>query len=108
GIDACPTLFHWDLPQALQDTGGWTNRGTSYRFAEDAGLLAGALGARIKLWITPNEAAVHTVYGHIWGMHAPGLNLFDNPFPVAHHQLLGHGLAVGALRAHTTSPVSIA
>jgi beta-glucosidase len=114
GIEPVATLYHWDLPQALQDDrpdgapGGWQNRDTAHRFADYAAVVAGALGDRVKGWITLNEPSIHTVYGHLWGLHAPGLNLFDNPFPVIHHQLLGHGLAVAALRAHTSSPVSIA
>jgi beta-glucosidase len=114
GIDPVATLYHWDLPQALQDDrpggapGGWQHRDTAERFAEYAGLVAATLGDRVNEWITLNEPSIHTVYGHLWGMHAPGLNLFDNPFPVIHHQLLGHGLAVQALRAHSGSPVSIA
>jgi beta-glucosidase len=108
GIDPVATLYHWDLPQALQDRGGWTSRDTSARFAEYAALLAAALGDRVAMWITLNEPVVHTVYGHIWGMHAPGVQLFDDPFPVVHHQLLGHGLAVAALRSGSTAPIAIA
>ena len=108
GIDPVATLFHWDLPQALQDRGGWTNRDTALRFAEYADIVGRALGDRVRLWLTLNEPAVHTVYGHIWGMHAPGMRLFDNPFPVVHHQLLAHGLAVAALRATGNGLVGIA
>jgi beta-glucosidase len=99
GITPMATLFHWDLPQVVQDAGGWTERDTAQRFADYAGIVARALGDRVAVWMTLNEPVITTVYGHIWGMHAPGLNLFDDPFPVVHHQLLGHGLAVGALRA---------
>lgn len=108
GIDPVATLFHWDLPQALQDAGGWSARETAERFGEYADLIGAALGDRVKLWITLNEPSVHFFIGHLWGMHAPGQRLFDDPFPVAHHQLLGHGLAVRALRTRTTSPVTIA
>jgi beta-glucosidase len=99
GIAPVATLYHWDLPQERQDAGGWTSRETAARFAEYAGHAAAALGDRVKLWLTLNEPIVHLIYGHLWGMHAPGLNLFDDPFPVAHHQLLAHGWAVSALRA---------
>jgi beta-glucosidase len=108
GIDPVATLFHWDLPQALQDEGGWQNRDTAARFGEYADLVGEALGDRVKLWITLNEPVIHYALGHLLGLHAPGLNLGYNSFPVAHHELLGHGLAVAALRRHTSSPVSIA
>ncbi|HZN72227.1 MAG TPA: GH1 family beta-glucosidase [Micromonosporaceae bacterium] len=108
GIDPVATLFHWDLPQVSQDDGGWQRRDTAQRFAEYADRMGRALGDRVRLWLTLNEPVVHLVYGHMWGIHAPGLHLFDDPFPVAHHQLLGHGLAVAALRGHTASPIGIA
>jgi beta-glucosidase len=106
-IDPVATLFHWDLPQALQDDGGWLNRNTSYRFAEYAGLMADALGDRVKLWITLNEPIIHMTMGYGLGVHAPGLALLFDALPAAHHQLLGHGLAVHAIRAHSTSPIAI-
>jgi beta-glucosidase len=105
GVDPVATLFHWDLPQALQDAGGWLNRDTAHRFAEYAGLVAAALGDRVKLWITLNEPFVHMTLGHVLGTHAPGLTLLYDALPVAHHLLLGHGLAVPAIRAHSASPV---
>ncbi|MFI9642600.1 GH1 family beta-glucosidase [Micromonospora sp. NPDC051925] len=108
GIDPVATLFHWDLPQPLEDTGGWLNRDTAGRFAEYADLTAARLGDRVKLWITLNEPFIHLSLGHGTGEHAPGRALLFDSFPVAHHQLLGHGLAVAALRARTTGPVAIA
>ncbi|OKI77722.1 GH1 family beta-glucosidase [Micromonospora sp. CB01531] len=108
GVDPVATLFHWDLPQALEDAGGWLNRGTADRFAEYADLVAARLGDRVKLWITLNEPFIHMSLGHGMGVHAPGRMLLFDAFPVAHHQLLGHGLAVAALRARSTSPVAIA
>ncbi|WP_319462802.1 GH1 family beta-glucosidase [Micromonospora sp. RTP1Z1] len=108
GIDPVATLFHWDLPQALEDAGGWLNRDTVNRFAEYADLVAARLGDRVKLWITLNEPFIHMSLGHGMGVHAPGRMLIFDAFPVAHHQLLGHGLAVSALRARSTSPVAIA
>lgn len=99
GIDPVLTLFHWDLPQPLQDAGGWTSRDTAARLADYATLLAGALGDRVTTWITLNEPVVHTFLGHVEGTHAPGLRLGLDALAVAHHQLLGHGLAVAALRA---------
>jgi len=108
GIEPVLTLFHWDLPQALQDSGGWLSRDTAWRFADYAGLVADALGDRVRLWITLNEPFVHTVYGHALGVHAPGLALMFDALPAAHHQLLGHGLAVAALRSRTDAPITIA
>jgi beta-glucosidase len=108
GIEPAATLFHWDLPQALQDAGGWLSRDTAARFADYASVVAEALGDRVGRWITLNEPVVVTWNGHIEGSHAPGLRLGTGAFPIAHHQLLGHGLAVAALRAATTSvPVGI-
>ncbi|GAA2744053.1 GH1 family beta-glucosidase [Kitasatospora cinereorecta] len=97
GITPVPTLFHWDLPQALEDTGGWLERDTAYRFAEYAAVMADRLGDRVPEWITLNEPFVHTVYGYALGIHAPGRTLMLESLPTAHHQLLGHGLAAAAL-----------
>jgi beta-glucosidase len=107
GIEPAATLFHWDLPQALQDTGGWLSRDTAARFADYASVLAGALGDRVGRWITLNEPSVVTWNGYVEGSHAPGLRLGPGALPVAHHQLLGHGLAVAALRATVGTPVGI-
>ncbi|MEU4225423.1 GH1 family beta-glucosidase [Nonomuraea sp. NPDC026600] len=99
GIAPVPTLFHWDLPQALQDLGGWMNRDISYYFAEYAAVVAERLADRVPMWITLNEPFVHMAFGYGMGVHAPGQALLFDALPVAHHQLLGHGLAVQALRA---------
>jgi len=100
GVEPMPTLFHWDLPQKLQDAGGWQNRDTCDRFADYAQIMAEHLGDRVPRWITHNETFMHHVLGHVLGVNAPGLKL-DMPqsFPVAHHLLLSHGKAVQALRA---------
>ena len=108
GIDPVATLFHWDLPQALEDRGGWLSRDTAARFGDYADLVAAQLGDRVKLWITLNEPFVHMSFGYGVGTHAPGQALLFDAIPAAHHQLLGHGLAVDALRARTGSPVAIA
>jgi len=108
GIDPLVTLFHWDLPQALQDAGGWANRDTAARFGEYAELVGAALGDRVKLWITLNEPFIHFSLGHVLGLHAPGLTVLADSLPVAHHQLLGHGLAVAALRRTSRAPVTLA
>ena len=100
GIRPLPTLFHWDLPQALQDLGGWMNRETAYRFADYAERTAARLGDRVKSWITLNEPIVHLTYGYAFGMHAPGEALMFDALPAGHHQLLAHGLAVPVLREH--------
>jgi beta-glucosidase len=107
-IDPVATLFHWDLPQALQDDGGWFNRDTAARFAEYADIVVGILGDRVKMWITLNEPFTHTVIGHGFGLHAPGQSLMLGALPTAHHQLLAHGLAVAALRGRTASPITLA
>jgi len=100
GIDPTPTLYHWDLPQALQDKGGWQNRDTTARFADYVQIVAQKLGDRVPRWITHNETFEHHVLGHAIGSHAPGLALGLQSFPVAHHLLLSHGLATQVLRAH--------
>ncbi len=85
------TLFHWDLPQALQEKGGWANRDTAYRLADYAAAVAGRLGGRIPNFIILNEAAVHTLVGHVLGVNAPGLKNGALIGPVTHHQNLGQG-----------------
>ncbi|MGW6500701.1 GH1 family beta-glucosidase [Nonomuraea angiospora] len=107
GIQPVPTLFHWDLPQALQDRGGWINRDISGNFAEYAATVAARLADRIPLWITLNEPFVHMAYGYAMGIHAPGQALLTDALPAAHHQLLAHGLATQALRAAGARQVAI-
>ena len=97
-IRPLPTLFHWDLPQPLQDEGGWMSRETAYRFADYAALTAARLGDRVKAWITLNEPVVHLTYGYAFGVHAPGEALMFGALPGAHHLLLAHGLSVPVLR----------
>ncbi|MET0419439.1 MAG: family 1 glycosylhydrolase, partial [Actinoplanes sp.] len=107
GIAALPTLFHWDLPQALEDRGGWLSRETAERFAEYAGHVADRLGDRVRRWITLNEPVVHMAQGYAYGTHAPGRQLLLGALPVAHHQLLGHGLALRAIKARGAGEVLI-
>jgi beta-glucosidase len=107
-IDPVVTLFHWDLPQAIQDAGGWFNRDTAGWFADYADLVSSRLGDRVRMWITLNEPFVHTVFGHAFGLHAPGLSLMFDALPTAHHQLLAHGRAVSVLRGRSSAPVTIA
>jgi beta-glucosidase len=107
GISPMPTLYHWDLPQPLEDAGGWMARDTAYRFADYASLAADRLADRIPLWITLNEPFVVTAFGYALGIHAPGKALMLDALATAHHQLLGHGLATAALRAAGASQVAI-
>jgi len=107
GIVPIPTLYHWDLPQPLEDEGGWQNRETAYRFADYASMAAGRLADRIERWITLNEPFVVTAFGYALGVHAPGKALMLGALPTAHHQLLGHGLATAALRASGARQVMI-
>ena len=102
------TLFHWDLPQALQDAGGWLNRDTTERFAEYADILGEHFADRVAYWMPVNEPNVITFFGHAIGTHAPGDTLGLGALPVAHHLLLGHGLAVQALRARGAQRVGAA
>jgi beta-glucosidase len=107
GITPMPTLYHWDLPQPLEDAGGWMTRDTACRFAEYAGIAAERLADRIPMWITLNEPFVVTAFGYALGVHAPGKALGLGALPTAHHQLLGHGLANSALRAAGAAQVAI-
>ncbi|MEV1172238.1 GH1 family beta-glucosidase [Nonomuraea sp. NPDC049784] len=107
GIQPVPTLFHWDLPQALQDRGGWLKREISEKFADYAAAVADRLADRVPLWITLNEPFVHMAYGYAMGIHAPGQVLLTDALPAAHHQLLAHGLATQALRAAGARQVAI-
>jgi beta-glucosidase len=101
GIQPFATLFHWDLPQALQEVGGWSNRDTTAYFAEYADIVSRHLGDRVKGWITLNEPAVITALGHLTGEHAPGLHDLRASVRSAHHQLLAHGLAMPILRQNS-------
>jgi beta-glucosidase len=107
GISAAVTLYHWDLPQELQDEGGWTARDTAYRFAEYADLAARALGDRVARWITLNEPQVVASNGYRQGSHAPGLRDDAAASAATHHLLLGHGLATQVLRDLGAAEVGI-
>ncbi|MFF5173795.1 GH1 family beta-glucosidase [Micromonospora sp. NPDC000089] len=99
GITPMVTLFHWDLPQALQDAGGWENRDTAYRFADYADAVFRGLGEQVPVWLTVNEPKTVVQNGYLLGHHAPGRQDPDAAYLVAHHLQLAHGLAVRALRA---------
>jgi beta-glucosidase len=99
GITPFATLYHWDLPQALFEKGGWASRDTANRLADYAALVADHLGDRLKHYMVLNEAAVHMVFGHVLGTEAPGVANGDLIAPVTHHLNLAQGLALQALRA---------
>ncbi|MFQ6102388.1 MAG: GH1 family beta-glucosidase [Anaerolineae bacterium] len=101
GIQPFATLYHWDLPQALQDAGGWPARATAGAFAEYADLASHALGDRVKYWITLNEPFVSATVGHLEGRHAPGHSDLDEALVAAHHLLLAHGWAVPIIRRNS-------
>ncbi|WP_028925162.1 GH1 family beta-glucosidase [Pseudonocardia acaciae] len=98
GITPCVTLYHWDLPQALEDAGGWRARETAERFAEYATLVHAALADRVPMWITLNEPYCSAFVGYAEGRHAPGAREGHGALAAAHHLLVGHGLALRALR----------
>ena len=93
------TLYHWDLPQSLEDSGGWTSREVVQRFADYAGLVAARLGDRVSRWSTLNEPWCSAMLGYAAGVHAPGRVDPAAAVAASHHLLLAHGLAVEALRA---------
>ena len=95
-------LYHWDLPQALEEKGGWRNRDTAQKFADYAGIVARRLGDRVKHWITFNEPNVHALFGYGLGENAPGVKGLPNMLAAMHHQNLAHGRAAQVLRAETT------
>ncbi|SDY45484.1 broad-specificity cellobiase [Micromonospora pattaloongensis] len=99
GIEPWLTLYHWDLPQELEDAGGWPERDTAARFADYAALTHAALGDRVRYWTTFNEPWCSAFLGYGSGVHAPGRNDPAASVRAAHHLMLGHGLAVQALRA---------
>ena len=98
GILPWLTLYHWDLPQALEEKGGWANRDTALRFADYAETVYGALGDRVKNWTTFNEPFCSSLLGYASGVHAPGVQDPAAAVAAIHHQHLGHGLAVNRLR----------
>ncbi|RIJ76709.1 beta-glucosidase [Nakamurella silvestris] len=104
GIEPALTLYHWDLPQELQDAGGWTNRATAERFAEYSAIVAAKLGDRVRLWSTLNEPWCSAFLGYAAGVHAPGHTEPAEAFAAVHHLLLGHGLATQAVRQAATDP----
>jgi len=100
GIEPWVTLYHWDLPQALQDAGGWTSRDTVAAFTEYADVASRRLGDRVRNWITHNEPWCTAFLGHFEGTHAPGVRDWRAALQACHHVLLSHGAAVPMLRAN--------
>jgi beta-glucosidase len=98
GIRPLATLYHWDLPQALQDGGGWASRDVVDRFAEYADIVFDALGDLVPAWITHNEPWVTSILGYAFGTKAPGVRDWPTALSAAHHSLLAHGTAVEAFR----------
>lgn len=109
GIKPVVTLYHWDLPQALEDAGGWSNRETAYRFAEYARIVARALGDRVDTWSTLNEPWCSAFLGYASGVHAPGVTDDERALRAVHHLNLAHGLAARAIREELgeDAPISI-
>jgi beta-glucosidase len=99
GIEPMLTLYHWDLPQSLEDRGGWTSRETSERFSEYARVVYEALGDSVRFWITLNEPWVSAWLGYGVGVHAPGRKDTGEALAATHHLLLGHGLALENMRS---------
>lgn len=100
GLQPWATLYHWDLPQFLQERGGWAERATVDAFLELADVVTRRLGDRVKHWITHNEPWCTAIIGNYEGWHAPGLTDFGTALQVCHHLLLSHGKAVPLIRAN--------
>ena len=99
-IAPCVTLYHWDLPQVLEDKGGWTNRKIVDAFSEYTDVLTSHLGDRVKHWMTLNEPSVFCFSGYYTGRHAPGRTSLKDALQATHHALLAHGSAVDVIRAN--------
>ena len=98
GISPLATLYHWDLPQALEDEGGWASRGVVERFGDYAELVFDAVGDLVPAWITHNEPWVTSFLGYAYGTKAPGLSDWPTALRASHHSLLAHGAAVQRFR----------
>ncbi len=103
GLRPWLTLYHWDLPQALEDAGGWTNRDTAYRFVDYALALYDAIGDRVPTWTTLNEPWCSAFLGYTGGQHAPGRQEGVAGLVAAHHLMLAHGLVLDELRRSGTA-----
>jgi beta-glucosidase len=101
GLEPWATLYHWDLPQYLQDKGGWANRATIDAFVNYTDAVSRRLGDRISHWITHNEPWCTAFLGNMEGVHAPGLKDFKLAIQVSHHLLVSHGLAIPVIRRNS-------
>ena len=108
GVEPMATLYHWDLPQALEDDGGWLNRATVDAFAEYAAVVGARLADRVTHWVPVNDPNVASLLGYAFGSHAPGKQLGFDALPAAHHMLLAHGRGALALREAGASSVGCA
>ncbi|MBN1349218.1 beta-glucosidase [candidate division KSB1 bacterium] len=106
-IQPFATLYHWDLPQALQENGGWENRDTIKYFQDYTGEISRQFGDRIAGWVTQSEPAVASFLGHYQGIHAPGVKNLKAALQVSHHLLLSHGFAVARLRENIKNNAEI-
>ena len=107
GVQPMATLYHWDLPQPLEDAGGWPERDTAYRFADYAALVHEHLADRVGLWATLNEPWCSAYLGYAAGVHAPGRQEPDAAHRAAHHLMLGHGLAAAVLHERGNDGVGV-
>lgn len=103
GIEPFATLFHWDLPQPLEDAGGWPSRDTAQAFVDYTDVVTRSLGDRVKAWITHNEPWCTSMLGYQKGIHAPGRRDWGAALSASHHVLLSHGLSVPVIRANSRS-----
>lgn len=108
GVAPFPTLFHWEMPSAVEADGGWLERDTAERFADYVTIVADRLGDRVRQWYTLNEPAMTTLQGYAVGALAPGRQLLFGALPTAHHQLLAHARAASVLRERGASAVGLA
>ena len=100
GVEPWLTLYHWDLPQAIEDRGGWPWRGSVDAFCRFADVTSRRLGDRVPAWLTHNEPWCASMLGYRDGVHAPGRRSWPDALAAAHHLLLSHGAAVPAIRAN--------
>ncbi|MGW7098913.1 GH1 family beta-glucosidase [Streptomyces sp. NPDC054838] len=107
GIQPCPTLYHWDLPQELEDAGGWPERESAYAFAAYAEQVGRALGDRVGLWTTLNEPWCSAFLGYAAGVHAPGRTSPADSLRAAHHLNLAHGLAAAVLPSSARAGIAL-